>query len=184
MKETVHLQAKAMKKLNDLSLQGEIVVFGSTYMSDFPLYELINKCTFENAVYNRSIAGLTVSEALEIAADCVIELHPSKILLALGEEDENNPNAAEEYAALVSGLRTQLPGCELYIIGLTGNGSYEEHFNRKLKALCKDKMVKYIDFINRNTSETALYRARFKQLSCCFRSKPLNMCDAFGMGGV
>ena len=52
MKEYVRAKANAMKKINDLTLPGEIVIFGSTYMSEFPIYELINKSNLENAVYN------------------------------------------------------------------------------------------------------------------------------------
>ena len=53
MRENIRVKANAMKEINDISMRGEIVVFGSTYMAHFPLYELINRCTFENAVYNR-----------------------------------------------------------------------------------------------------------------------------------
>ena len=90
MKENVRTTANAMKGLNDITLKGEIAVFGATYMSKFPLYEFINKYHFENAIYNRSIEGLTTSEALEIVQDCIISISPSKIFIALGEEDENN----------------------------------------------------------------------------------------------
>ena len=67
MKEKVKLSANAMIGINDLTLKGEIVVFGSTYMANFPLYELINKYHFENAIYNRSIIGLTTSEGLKFS---------------------------------------------------------------------------------------------------------------------
>ena len=83
MKENVKLSANGMIGINDLMLKGEIVVFGSTYMANFPLYEFINKYHFENAIYNRSIAGLTTSEALEIVQDCIISINPAKIFIAL-----------------------------------------------------------------------------------------------------
>ncbi|MBQ2767859.1 MAG: hypothetical protein IJF49_07265 [Clostridia bacterium] len=184
MKENVRTQANAMKGINDITMKGEIVVFGSTYMSSFPLYELFNKCMFENAVYNRSIEGLTVKEALEIVRDCVIEIHPSKIFLALGEEDENDPDVMNEYTALVSELRSQLPECKLYLIALTGAGMYVERFNRGIMQLCDGKTIKYIDFISKRTSEMALYRARFKQLSCFFRDRPLTMSEALVMADI
>ena len=38
MKEYVRTTANAMKGLNDITLKGEIAVFGATYMSKFPLY--------------------------------------------------------------------------------------------------------------------------------------------------
>ena len=182
MKEAVRIQANAMKKINDLTIQGEIVIFGSTYMSSFPLYELVNKCTFENAIYNRSIEGLTINEALEIVDDCVVDLHPNKLFLALGEEDENDPNAIKEYIALISKLRSQLPKCNLYLIGLTGIGPFAEAFNKNIKSLCNEKSITYINFITKNVSESTLYKLRFKQLSRFFRNKPLTMHDAFEMG--
>ena len=120
MKENVRVKAGAMKMINDISMKGEIVVFGSTYMSEFPLYELVNKCTFEHAIYNRSISGLTVNEALKIVDDCVISIRPCKLFLSLGEEDEGDHDAINRYTHLVSYIRSKLPDCSLYLIGLTG----------------------------------------------------------------
>lgn len=178
MKEQVCIQADAMKKINDLTMPGEIVIFGSTYMSHFPLYELINKYMFENAVYNRSIEGLTTKDALEIVNDCVIAIRPSKIFLAIGEEDENNPDAIREYSLLISELRYRLPQCHLYLIGLTGGGSFAEDFNRNILRLCDGKNTEYIRFVTNKMYENALYKARFKQLSCFFRSGAMTLMDA------
>ena len=181
MKESVRNRAAAMKKINDLTLRGEIVIFGSTYMSFFPLYEFINKCTFENAIYNRSIEGLTIKEAAQIVDGCVLDIHPNKVFLALGEEDENDPEAITGYTRLVEKIRSRLPECTLFLIGLPDGGKYAEDFNRNLLRICDGKTVKPINFIKKNVSETALYRARFKQLSCFFRNKPLTMSDAFDL---
>ncbi|MBR6559007.1 MAG: hypothetical protein IKT70_08375 [Clostridia bacterium] len=179
MKESVRAKANSMKKINDLTLPGEIVIFGSTYMAGFPIYELVNKCTFENAVYNRSINGLTIEEALEIADDCVINIRPSKIFLSLGEEDEYGTDTIENYAALVSKILFGLPGCELYIIGLTGNVPHAEVFNKSLMDICDGKRVKYVSFITKNISETALYKIRFRQLSRFFRNSSMSLYDVF-----
>lgn len=184
MKDNVRTQADMMKKINDLTLPGGIVVFGSTYMSSFPLYELVNKCIFENAVYNRSIQGLTVTEALEIVEDCVIDIHPSKVFISLGEEDEDDPDATEKYALLISKLRSCLPGTNLYLIGLTGKGAYVDTFNQSILGLCDGKTVKYIQFTVNHTSERNLYKARFKQLSCFFRNNRITMPEAFGIASI
>lgn len=184
MKENVRVKADAMKMLNDISMRGEIVVFGSTYMSGFPLYELVNRCMFEHAIYNRSIAGLTINEAREIVDDCVISISPSKLFLSLGEEDANNPDAINQYECLVSAIRSKLPDCSLYLIGLTGGGKFVEEFNKNIKHLCDSKKVKYIDFVSKQTSEAALYKARFKQLSCFFRNKPVTSSDAFAISYI
>lgn len=184
MKESIRLKASTMKELNDISMKGEIVVFGSTYMSGFPLYELLNKCSLENAVYNRSMEGLTIREALLVVGDCVINIRPSKLFLALGEEDEDDPEAASRYKALVSTIHTALPDCELFLIGLTEQTSYAESFNRAARALCDGKRIRFIDFVSKSVSDTALYKARFKQLSCFFRSKPLTSLDAFAIASL
>lgn len=184
MKENVRARAAAMKEINAISMKGEIVIFGSTYMANFPLYEFINKCTFENAVYNRSIEGMTVSEALEVVNDCVINIRPRKIFLSLGEEDEGDPNVMSEYAQLISELHLRLPECDLYLIGLTGTGEYAENFNRDLMSLCGGKKAKYISFVTKPASPASLYRARFKQLSCFFRSHPLTSEEAFEIANI
>lgn len=184
MKANVRVKADAMKMINDISMKGEIVVFGSTYMSGFPLYELVNKCTFEHAIYNRSIEGLTLRDALEIVKDCVISINPCKIFLSLGEEDEDDPDAINRYTHLVSYIHSQLPECNLYLIGLTGSGKFAQKFNENIRSLCDGKKIKYIDFVSKPTSEAALYRARFKQLSCFFRNKPLTSGEAFAMASI
>ena len=181
MKETVRKQAVVLEKINDLTLPGEIVLFGSTYMANFPVYELINRCKLENAVYNRSIKGLTVQEALEIVEDCVVKIKPRKLFVSLGEEDEGEADALQAYARLVSLIRSRLPECELFLIGLTGQGQYAEKFNQKIRELCDGRSVRYVDFGTTPTVDAAQYKARFMQLSCFFRNNPLTVGDAFAL---
>ena len=184
MKEYVRTKADAMKKVNDLLLPGEIVIFGSTYMSEFPIYELTNKCNLENAVYNRSIKGLTVKEATELLDDCVVDVHPSKVFISLGEEDESNSNAASEYAHLVSKIRQDLPNTMVYLIALTQGGSFAESFNKSILSLCDNKKVKYIDLVKKAPSENSLIKAQFKQISGFFRTNPITISDAFCLSSL
>ena len=85
MREYVKVKEKSFTALNDLALQDEIVVFGSTYMAGFPFYELINKCRLEHAVYNRSIEGMSVQEAEEVLNVAVLALHPRKVFLCFSD---------------------------------------------------------------------------------------------------
>ena len=181
MKENVKLSANAMIGTNDLILKGEIVIFGSTYMANFPLYELINKYHFENAIYNRSIAGLTTSEALEIVQDCIISISPATIFIALGEEDENNVEAIKQYNQIIKLLRSALPKSKIYLICLQGNTPYVESFNANILSLCDNKKIWNIRFITSSSTEANAYKVQFKQLSCFFRDKPLTMLEAFAM---
>ena len=90
MNEQVLLRAKAFEELNDLALKGEIVVFGSTYMAQFPFYELINRSCLETAVYNRSIPHMTLPEALELLPDCVLALEPERCSSTWGRRTLTN----------------------------------------------------------------------------------------------
>lgn len=185
MKESVLIKANAIKGTNEISMKGEIVVFGSTYMANFPFYELVNKCKFENAIYNRSIAGLTLDEAQELLQDCVLEIKPSKVFLSLGEEDADNPNAIRQYNEIVGKLRTELPNTKLYLICLTDESEYAKRFNENIISLCdKKKKIEYIKFAAPNLPQPAQCKARFKQLSCFFRNKPLTMVEAFAMADL
>ena len=175
MKENVKLSANAMMGINDLTLKGEIVIFGSTYMANFPLYELINKYHFENAIYNRSIAGLTIKEALELVEDCIISINPTKLFIALGEEDENNIDAIKQYNQIVKIIQSALPKCKIYLICLQGNTPYVQKFNANILSLCDGKRIWDVRFISSSC------QAQFKQLSCFFRKEPLTMVEAFAM---
>ena len=181
MKENVKLSANGMIGINDLMLKGEIVVFGSTYMANFPLYELINKYHFENAIYNRSIAGLTTSEALEIVQDCIIAISPATVFIALGEEDENNIDAIKQYNQIIKLIQSALPKSKIYLICLQGNTPYVKRFNANILSLCDNKRIWNIRFISSSSTETNVYKLQFKQLSCFFRDKPLTMVGAFAM---
>lgn len=157
-----------MKGLGDISLKGEILIFGSTYMPRFPLYELINGSQLECAVYNRSIEGVTLVEALEIMENCVLPMRPRKLFLALGEEDEKEPNAFDLYRAVVDQIRAALLDCTLFLIALQGDSAYVEMFNRRIASLCDEKHIRWLRFVSPSGSKAALYRARFKQMSGLF----------------
>ena len=84
MRTEIQEKTAMFHAVNDITLRGEIVVFGSTFMANFPFYELSQKYMMTNAVYNRSIEGLTLAEAEEILQECVLEIKPGKVFLALG----------------------------------------------------------------------------------------------------
>ena len=184
MRESVKTAVNAMIGLNDITLKGEIAVFGSTYMSKFPLYEFINKCQLESAVYNRSIEGLTIEEALEIVKACIIAIMPKKVFIALGEEDENAKDAIKNYSEIVKKIRSAIPECSIYLIELLGESEYVAKFNDNIISLCDNKKIEHIRFVSPQLSEMGICKARFKQMSCFFRDEPLNMVEAFTMANL
>ena len=146
MNQSISEILQEIKSLNDITLKGEIVIFGSDYMADFPFYELINHYQIENAVYNRSIAGLTLADAAQALQDCVLAIKPAKIFLAFGEHDAENPDAFTRYKGILHCLRTELPAAKLHVIGLPG----------------ELKCVRYSSCERRRYLRTAQYSARHR----------------------
>ena len=179
MNQSISEILQEIKSLNDITLKGEIVIFGSDYMADFPFYELINRYQIENAVYNRSIAGLTLAEAAQALQDCVLAIKPSKIFLALGEPDSTHPDAFTRYKGIIQYIRTELPSAKLHIIGLPGEPM--QLLNEPLSSYCKENDLPFIRFAEAATLQNGLYNAQFKQLSCFFRNKPMGLSDVFVM---
>ena len=168
MRACVEEKVRTFRTLNDLALKGEIAVLGSTYMADFPFYELINRCRLENAVYNRSIEGLTVAEASEILREAVLELRPAKVFLCLEEVEE--PRAFKE---LIERIKTALPSTAIYAVSLSAE------VGTRIKPLCDGKRVCHIGL-----KADGGYEAVFKRLCCFFRKKPMDMTDIFAIAAL
>ena len=179
MNQSISEIIQEIKSLNDITLKGEIVIFGSDYMADFPFYELINHYQIENAVYNRSIAGLTLADAAQALQDCVLAIKPAKVFLAFGEHDAENPDAFTRYKGILHYLRTELPAAKLHVIGLPGE--HLQLLNEQLTSYCRENDLPFIRFAKAATLQNGLYKAQFKQLSCFFRNAPMNLSDVFAM---
>lgn len=179
MKEQVLSRANAFKGVNELAMKGEIVVYGSTYMANFPFYELINKSKLESAVYNRSIADMTIDEALELLQVCVLDIKPGKVFLHLGEKDFDQADAVEKYTKIVQRISTELPDTKIYLI--TVQNKQAQAFNKRILELDNRKNIFGIRFSAPDSND---YKGQFKKLSCFFRSKPLSFTDAFAMAGL
>lgn len=179
MKEQVLSRANAFKGVNELAMKGEIVVYGSTYMANFPFYELINKSKLENAVYNRSIAGMTIEEALELLQVCVLDIKPGKVFLHLGEMDFDQLDAVEKYTQIVQRISTELPDTKVYL--MTVQNKKAQDFNERILELSNRGNICGIRFAAPDSND---YKEQFKKLSCFFRSKPLTFSDAFAMAGL
>ncbi len=170
MKSLILEKSKIYKVCNDIALKGEIVIFGSTYTANFPFYELSQKYYLNNAIYNRSIEGLTLDDAKNVLEECVLNMKPSKIFLSIGECDDFNDFSLNTYKLIVDKIKKELPYSEVYVMSVSGS----EMFNDRLKEMCAEINTKYIG-IDYGKS----YEAVFKQLSCFFRKGRITYCEAF-----
>lgn len=177
MREQILSKANAFRAVNELAMKGEIVIYGSTYMANFPFYELINKSRLENAVYNRSIGEMTTEEALELLQVCVLDIKPGKVFLHLGETDYDREGTAETYAKIVGKIRSALPDTKIYLIAVQDKNA--QIFNKRVTELTSRENVEYVRF-----GMIEDYKRQFKELSCFFRSRSLNFSDAFAIAGL
>ena len=183
MKEAVLRKADAVKGLNEFALRGEIVIFGSTYMANFPFYELAKKSRLENAIYNRSIEGMTLAEAKELLEVCVFPLRPSKLFLAFGEEEHGEiGKSVKSYEEIVQKIRERLPLTKLYLV--CGDMQAQKDLNEALAPLCDGKCVRTILLPAQNSCKRIEYRQRFEILSSFFRDGRITMSDAFAMAAL
>ena len=172
MKTEVLMKNKMYKVFNDIALKNEIVVFGSDFTANFPFYELSKKYLSSNALYNRSIEGLTILEAGEILDDCVFGAKPSKIFFAIGEHDAKDSSTLDAYKDILKKTKNALPLSKIYILSLCGCDT----FNALLRSLCTDFGTEFINIDYKKSAE-----AIFRQLLPFFRNSRINFCEAFNI---
>ena len=99
MKES---EIKKYQRLNELAEQNGIVIFGGNTDKELPLCELRQSYNIEQKMYNRSISGLSVKDAISAYDACVSTLDPETVLLHIGMADLDlfSANSAVEACAL------------------------------------------------------------------------------------
>ena len=166
---------KKYEKLNNFVLKGQLLFFGSTFLEEFPLDELKQDFSLDRVIYNRSIQGLTVDEALNILDTCVFDLMPSKLFISLGDEDALMPNFSEKdflekYALLLEKVYAELPACKIFILSPT--------YNFALKTLAKEKHAFYIDLSANSQSD---YVSAFRRMKTFFRDGNIAFSEAWNV---
>ena len=179
MREEILKQINVFRVFNDVTLKGEIVVYGSTYAAEFPFYELAQKYTFSNAIYNRSVKGIKLAEVEEGLADCVLETKPAKLFLSLGEHDLSDPKAIEVYRRILWRIREKIPETQTFVLPVLSGGKDVQHFNADLRLLSETLGVRYLDLYDTTADGKLLYNGIFKQLARFFRRGALTFGEAF-----
>ena len=182
MRKEVSEKFRMFRVYNDITLQNEIVIYGSTFTAEFPFYELSQKYLLSNAIYNRSIPGLSLKEAEVGLESCVLEIRPKKIFLSLGEQDLQTPDALDIYGRILQQLRSRLPDSSVYVMPVRGCSPVQAQFNRKLRSLCGKYGAVYLDLLYRTEKGELSCSSIFKQLSSCFRKTPLTLTEALQLG--
>lgn len=168
MKKEVEKKKNIYKIFNDIVLENQILIFGSTFTANFPFYELSKKYLLSNAIYNRSIDMLTIRDAIKILDDCVFNAKPLKVFYCFGEEQEN----INLYHELIHKTRVALPMSDIYVLSTPD----AEDYNKAIRKISSDNNTYFIDI-----DYTKSYETIFKQLLPLFRSKSIDFSEAFSM---
>lgn len=153
MTKNVQKKIQWYHNLNKIAEKGAIVFTGSSFIQDFPIEELERNFCVEQTVYNRGIAGLTISDFKESLASCIFELSPSKIFLSIGEEDINTKWFALEsfidtYIEILGSIKKQLPLAKIYIIGILPTINSYKKINKVLQQTVCGCGCEFLDFEN------------------------------------
>ena len=81
---------KQYKSLNKLAEKNGIVIFGGNEDLDIPIGELRQAFSIESKMYNRSIDGLSINNAINVYDECISPLVPETILIHIGSADLKN----------------------------------------------------------------------------------------------
>lgn len=145
-------EIKKYQVLNKLADLNGTVIFGGTKDREIPLCELKQAFELDSKLYNRSIAELSIKNALEIYDACVAPLQPECVLLHIGNADlktfEENPSTFDrKYRELVQHIKSANIMCNIAIISLK---NYDEdatiaELNKHLKYIADSEQCEFGD---------------------------------------
>ena len=152
------------EKLNELAAKGGVVILGGAADCEIPLCELKQAFGLETMLYNRSVEGISVNDAIEIYDACVAPLAPETVLLHIGEADlrlfaDDAAMFDQKYRELVQHIRANDRRCGIVVVSLANpEGSAEiAEMNRHLKYIADSEQCQYGDIAARrlwNPKET------------------------------
>lgn len=140
------------KDLNELAKTGGIVIFGGEEDVTLPLGELRQAFGIEENMYNRSVVGLSVKNAIEVYKEYVAPLVPETVILHIGAADmeyftENASAFDENYRAFIAYIKAQNKKCRIAVVSFkndTGNAQIKE-LNKHLKYIADSEKCEYGD---------------------------------------
>lgn len=151
-------------KKNINLLDENIVFFGDSITSGYKIEEFYPK----NNVINSGISGNVTNDLLERMED-VYKYNPSKVFLLIGINDLNRGYSAEEILSniqkIINNIKTHRKYTKIYIESIypINRNVFEEkdysfnekinndiikELNNKIKILCKENKIQYIDVYN------------------------------------
>ena len=140
------------KSLNQLAESDGIVIFGGAEDVSIPLGELKQAFALSDHIYNRSITGLSATDAAKVYDECVKELCPETVLLHIGEADvqgfDGNEAAFEEgYRTLIGTIRAKHKRTRIVVVPLKNyeNDAVITKLNKSLAYVADSEKCEFED---------------------------------------
>lgn len=140
------------KALNQLAESDGTVIFGGAEDINIPLGELKQAFALNDKIYNRSIAGLSATDAATVYDEYVAELCPDTILLHIGGADvssfDGNEAAFEEgYRNLINAIRVKNKHTRIVVVSLKNdkNEAAVAKLNKTLSYIADSEKCEFED---------------------------------------
>lgn len=143
-------------KLNELSEQGGIVIFGSGEDVNIPVGEIRQAFSVDAKMYNRSFKNLSITEAGAVYEKCIAPICPETVLIHIGEDDLSlfKKDASEfdiAYRNLIGFIRKQNKNCRIAVVSMRGldNHPIIAEMNQHLKNIADSEQCEYGDIASK-----------------------------------
>ncbi len=168
---------QAFVQMDAVEPTGGVVMFGGVRFAEIAFTELAESSGLDEAVHNRSIAGLHLADAGQALEACVLALHPQKVFLNLGEADLGADLDAlmEQYEWLLYTLHNHTRA-KLYLASVMHRSPTAAAFNARLEKLAAENGCAYIDLMPALANENADVRA-FELMRNDMRLHPITLTE-------
>ena len=181
-----HLRDR-FREINKIAEKDGVVLLGSNYFTDFPVNELAHKYDLKTPIYNRSVPNSTISEISDMLEQCVFELDPAKVFVAVGDYDIKKPDFSpdeflNQYEYLLYQIHSKI-NTEIYIVSVFSDSPIAAAVNKRLRGLAKENGCKFINITSAINFDNRELRV-FEALRFYFRVKPICFSDAMKFAPV
>lgn len=139
-------------KLNELAELGGIVIFGGNEDKEIPTGEISHAFGLEENVYNRSIEGLSVINAVEAYKACVAPIKPETLLIHIGKDDlelicKRPEEFDNKYRELIACAENDNRHCRVVVVSLINDKNDEmlDKANTRLKYIAESERCSFAD---------------------------------------